>query len=97
MQVHAVITRCTRMRIPARSVRRAVNALIEENILRHVDAERVGWHAPRFCAAWQGVSNEVEVRAAIAQARASLAEAAAMPATHQAASSSAAAHATAHA
>jgi hypothetical protein len=95
--VHAVITRCTRMRIPARSVRRAVNALIEENILRHVDAERVGWHAPRFCAAWQGVSNEVEVRAAIAQARASLAEAAAMPATHQAASSSAGAHATAHA
>jgi hypothetical protein len=67
--VHQVIAKCSALQIPARSVRRAVVALIEENILRHVDAERVGWHAPRFCAAWQIVSSEREVIQAIKQAK----------------------------
>ena len=45
---------CGRGVFAARAVRRTVNTLIDENILRDVDGERVGWHAARFCAAWTG-------------------------------------------
>jgi hypothetical protein len=70
--LHRVVSKMHDLGISARAVRRTVNTLVEEHILRFVDGERVGWYAPRFCAAWQVVSQEQEVLQAIAQDRESV-------------------------